>query len=206
MTDFFDHEADEPYEDDEEETFEDEYYDEEDSLGAEAAILRVISEIERAKQLPLSSSVMVQRVDLLDLLNQALDALPVELAQAQQIIRDGEAILEAKEREASRLLEDVTATAQTMISRTEVVRMSQRRADEIIEEANEKARQLRHEADSFVERKLADMEIVVQRILKTVLSGREKLKPVVEVGQGPLLGDDLGEDDDSGNFFDQELQ
>ena len=26
MTDFFDHEADEPYEDDEEETFEDEYY------------------------------------------------------------------------------------------------------------------------------------------------------------------------------------
>ena len=50
------------------------------------------------------------------------------------------------------------------------------------------------------------MEIVVQRILKTVLSGREKLKPVVEVGQGPLLTDDLGEEDDSGNFFDQELQ
>jgi hypothetical protein len=114
--------------------------------------------------------------------------------------------LEAKAREANRIFEDVSARAQSLIAKTEIVRMSQRRADEIIEEANEKARQLRHEADSFVERKLADMEIVVQRILKTVLSGREKLKPVVEVGQGPLATDDLGEDDDSGNFFDQELQ
>jgi hypothetical protein len=205
MSDFFDHEEVDSFEEDEE-GFDEEYYEEEDSLGAEAAILRVIAELERAKQLPLSSSVMVQRADLLDLLNQALDALPQELAQAQQILRDGESILEAKAREANRIFEDVSARAQSLIAKTEIVRMSQRRADEIIEEANEKARQLRHEADSFVERKLADMEIVVQRILKTVLSGREKLKPVVEVGQGPLATDDLGEDDDSGNFFDQELQ
>jgi hypothetical protein len=205
MSDFFDHEDVDSFEEDEE-GFDEEYYEEEDSLGAEAAILRVIAELERAKQLPLSSSVMVQRADLLDLLNQALDALPQELAQAQQILRDGESILEAKVREANRIFEDVSARAQSLIAKTEIVRMSQRRADEIIEEANEKARQLRHEADSFVERKLADMEIVVQRILKTVLSGREKLKPVVEVGQGPLATDDLGEDDDSGNFFDQELQ
>ena len=205
MSDFFDHEEVDSFEEDEE-GFDEEYYEEEDSLGAEAAILRVIAELERAKQLPLSSSVMVQRADLLDLLNQALDALPQELAQAQQILRDGESILEAKVREANRIFEDVSARAQSLIAKTEIVRMSQRRADEIIEEANEKARQLRHEADSFVERKLADMEIVVQRILKTVLSGREKLKPVVEVGQGPLATDDLGEDDDSGNFFDQELQ
>lgn len=204
MTDFFDHEDDDSGQDNDVE-LDDEYY-EDDSLAAEVAISRVIAEIERAKQLPLSSSVIVQRADLLDLLHQALDSLPHELAAAQQLLRDGEVFMEAKTKEANRMLEDVRVQAEQMMAKTEIVRQSQRMADGIVEAANETARQLRHEADSFVERKLADMEIVVQRILKTVLSGREKLKPVVEIGQGPLAQDDLGADDDSGSFFDQELQ
>ena len=149
---------------------------------------------------------MVQRADLLDLLHQALDALPEELAAAQRLLRDGDLYMEAKSKEASRMIDDVRVQAQQMMLNSEIVRQSQRMAEEIVDAANETARQLRHEADSYVERKLTEMEIVVNRILKTVVSGREKLKPVVEIGQGPLAADELGLDDDSGNFFDQELQ
>jgi hypothetical protein len=211
MSDFFDHEEDDERYDDEGFDEEPDEFDEDDDsefggLGAEAAIQRAIAEIERAKGLPLSSSVMVQRADLLDLLHQALDALPHELAEAQQVLRDAEALKDAKIREGERVFEDVQARAQMMVSKTEIVRMSQRRADEIIEEANEAARQRRLETDEFIERKLAKMEIVVNRILKTVLAGREKLAPAVENGQTTLASDDLGDDDDSGSFFDQELQ
>ena len=204
MTEFFDHEDDEV--DDNVDELDEEYYEDDDSLDAEAAIQRAIAELERAKQLPLSSSVMVQRADLLELLHQALDSLPIELQEAQLLLRNREAFIEGQERDGKRILEDVRVQAEQMMAKTEIVRQSQRMAEEIVEAANEQARQLRFEADSFVERKLTEMEIVVQRILKTVLSGREKLAPVVEAGQAPLVSDDFDPDDDAGGFFDQELQ
>ena len=198
MSDFFDVEA----EDDEE--YEDERYEPE-PLDAESAISAAILEVERAKQVPLSSSVMLQRGELLELLHHAQDSLPGELQEARRMLREREAFMEGKEREAKRLLEDVRAQAEQMIAKTEVVRQADRRAEEIIEAAKEEARRLRHEADDYCDQKLAGMEIVVDRIMKTVQAGREKLQPAVEAGKLPLHSEDLDSDDEAGGFFDQDL-
>jgi hypothetical protein len=48
-------------------------------------------------------------------------------------------------------------------------------AQRILDDANDEARTMRHEAEDFCDQKLAGMEIVLDRLTRTVQSGRAKL-------------------------------
>ena len=170
---------------------------------AEGAIRQAIDLVSTAKSMPLSASAIVSREELLELLDDALALLPEELRQARWLLRDREVFIEEKQREADALLEDVRVQAERMVAKTEVVRQAQATAEQIIADAREEARRLRHEADDYCDQKLAGMEIVLDRIMKTVQSGREKLQPVVDAGAQPLSEELADGADDS--FFDQDL-
>ena len=71
-----------------------------------------------------------------------------------------------------------------------------------IEEAEESARRLRHEAEDYCDQKLAGMEIVLNRVLKTVAAGREKLQPSLEDPEAPNQLEEFEVEDDA--FFDQD--
>jgi hypothetical protein len=67
------------------------------------------------------------------------------------------------------------------------------RAVRIVEDAEAEARQMHHEAEDFVDQKLADFEIVLDRTLKTVRTGRERLAAVPAPQPQPgQAGGDLG--------------
>jgi cell division septum initiation protein DivIVA len=63
-----------------------------------------------------------------------------------------------------------------MVSKTEVVQAAAREADRIVDDAKEHARQIRLEAEDYVDAKLANFEIVLAKTLKAVERGREKLR------------------------------
>ena len=65
-----------------------------------------------------------------------------------------------------------------MVQRTEIVRQAEHRAVRIVEDAEADGRQMRHEAEDYVDQKLAGFEIVLDRTLKTVRAGRERLASV----------------------------
>jgi signal transduction histidine kinase len=85
-------------------------------------------------------------------------------------------------------LEEVRVQAERMVQRTEIVRQANHVAQRILDDANEEARRLRHEAEDYADQKLASFEIVLDRTMKTVQAGREKLQvsplPKVEIGEG----------------------
>ncbi len=66
--------------------------------------------------------------------------------------------------------------AERMVQRTEIVRQANHVAQRILDDANEEARRLRHEAEDYADQKLASFEIVLDRTMKTVQAGREKLQ------------------------------
>jgi cell division septum initiation protein DivIVA len=88
-----------------------------------------------------------------------------------------------------------------MVQRTEIVRQANSVAQRILDDANDEARTMRHEAEDFCDQKLAGMEIVLDRLTRTVQSGRSRLAaaPVVEPETTPAAGT---EED---GFFDQDL-
>ena len=99
-------------------------------------------------------------------------------------------------------MEQVKQHAERMVSRTELVRMAQETADRIVEDARESSRRLRNEADDYCDQKLAGMEIVLNRVLKTVEAGRDKLKPALDPAMAPDI--ELGDEQEGADFFDQD--
>jgi hypothetical protein len=67
-----------------------------------------------------------------------------------------------------------------MVERTEVVREARRVAQTVVDDAEASARQLRHEAEDYVDQKLAAFEVVLERTLRSVEKGRERLQVVIE--------------------------
>jgi vacuolar-type H+-ATPase subunit H len=183
---------------------------------AEALIRSAVDLVQTAKAMPLSASVLVSREELADILQAALDRMPDELRQARWLLKEREEFLAEKSREADALLEEVRVQAERMVQRTEIVRQANHVAQRILDDANEEARRLRHEAEDYADQKLASFEIVLDRTMKTVQAGREKLQvtplPRIEIGEGgdTSLAQDTpdgggqGVDDPEG-FFDQDL-
>src|SRR6202034_4044215 len=125
-----------------------------------------------AKSMPLSSSVMVSREEVPSLVQSAIECLPDELRQARWLLREREEFMAERNREAEALMDDVRAQAEHMVQRTEIVRQANSVAQRILDDANEEARTLRHQAEDFVDTKLAGMEIVLDRLTRTVQARR----------------------------------
>ena len=183
---------------------------------AEALIRSALDLVQTAKAMPLSASVLVSREELAELLQAALDRMPDELRQARWLLKERDEFLAEKQREADALLEEVRVQAERMVQRTEIVRQANHVAQRILDDANEEARRLRHEAEDYADQKLASFEIVLDRTMKTVQAGREKLQvtplPKVDIGEGgdtslapAALGGAGQHVDEPEGFFDQDL-
>ena len=156
--------------------------------GVEDLVEELIEIVTSAKSMPLSSSAIVTRDEVLDLLEAIRDELPEELRRARRMLKDHEELLAAARREAADIVGDARVQAERMVQRTEIVRQAEHRAVRIVEDAEASARQMRHEAEDYVDQKLAGFEIVLDRTMKTVRTGRERLAsipaPQAEPGRG----------------------
>lgn len=180
----------------------------EERTDAEGLVRRALDVLNTARAMPLSSSVLVAREELAELLQGALDRFPDELRQARWLLRERDEFMDQRKREADSLLDDVRAQAERMVQRTEIVRQANQVAQRILDDAREEARRLRHEAEDYCDQKLASFEIVLDRTLKTVQAGREKLQatpaPRPPVSDETGNGNGTGIDPTTGAFFDQD--
>lgn len=170
---------------------------------ADALLRRAADLIASAKSMPLSSSVMINRDEVLDLLGEAIDRLPDELRQARWLLKEREEFLTRVQGEGDEILDQASAKAEAMVQRTEVVKAAEARAKRIIEDAQDEARRLRHECEDFCDQRLAQFEIVLNRTMKMVHAGREKLNAVAPAapagaGSGGPVGRDERDDEISG--------
>ncbi|MGX4689600.1 ATP synthase F0 subunit B [Streptomyces sp. JNUCC 63] len=152
----------------------------------------IVATVSSARSMPMSASCVVNRAELLALLEEVRQALPGSLAQAQELIGDRNQMVEEARREAERIIESAHAERGSLISGTEVARRSQAEADRILAEARQEAEEVRAEADDYVDSKLANFEVVLTKTLGSVGRGREKL-----LGTGPGLDEDGYEDEDA---------
>jgi regulator of protease activity HflC (stomatin/prohibitin superfamily) len=182
-----------------------------DAPDTEALLRRVIDILNGCRTLPLSSSVRLDnRDEVIELLEEASQRLPDELKQARWLLRERTEFLEKRQREADDILEAARVRAEGMVQRTEIVRESEHAARRTVDDARDEARRLRHEAEDYCDQKLAAFEIVLERTIKTVQAGRDKLSvippPPADGPEARVAGVEAGDDtlaaEDS--FFDQD--
>ncbi|MFN2607511.1 MAG: ATPase [Acidimicrobiales bacterium] len=173
---------------------------------AELMIRRVLDLVNAAPKMPLSSTVRLEKDEVVELLEEAVGRLPDELRQARWLLKEREEYLAKVQREADDILAAARERAERIVQRTELVREAQRLSRRILDEANDESRRLRHEAEDYCDQKLASFEIVLERIMRTVQGGREKLQvaPLATPGAPPDAGIADAELDSGEVFFDQD--
>ncbi|GAA2419125.1 cell division initiation protein [Streptomyces coeruleofuscus] len=152
----------------------------------------IVAAVSGARSMPMSASCVVNRAELLSMLEEVRAALPGSLAQAQELIGDREQMVEQARQEAERIIQSAHAERGSLISDTEVARRSQAEADRILAEARREAEEIRAEADDYVDSKLANFEVVLTKTLGSVGRGREKL-----LGTGPGTDEQGYQDEDA---------
>ena len=168
----------------------------------EGSLLRMRELLESSGTVPFSSSPRVNRDDLLTLIDGALEHLPEELKRARWLLKERNEFLAKAEREAEQIIEAARVQAERMVERDEVVRAARRHADALVEDAESRSRALQHEAEDYVDQRLAAFEVVLDRTMSTVKRGREQLQ--VHTGS-PALSDEEPAEDDEPGFFDQDV-
>ncbi|MDH6224763.1 MULTISPECIES: cell division initiation protein [Streptomyces] len=152
----------------------------------------IVGMVSGARSMPMSASCVVNRAELLAMLEEVREALPGSLAQAQELIGGRETMVQQARQEADRIVEGAHAERASLIAGTEIARQAQQEAERILAEAQQQAEEIRAEADDYVDSKLANFEVVLTKTLGSVGRGREKL-----LGTGPGLDENGYEDEDA---------
>jgi cell division septum initiation protein DivIVA len=189
------------------------------SADLEEVLDHLTALVEDARALPMSSSCVVHRGEVLDLVDEARRVLPTELAEARRVLADRERLLDQARSEAERLVQQgreeqarlVEATAVHTRAVAEAERLVQQgreeqarlveatavhtravaEADRMLDQAHAEAEAMRLQTEDYVDAKLANFENVLSTTLATVQRGRDRLsgRPVHD----QLRGVDLDE-------------
>jgi len=121
---------------------------------------------------------VVDRSDLLVMLDELRGSLPRELAEAEEIRRECGAIMAAAQEEAERIIEDAHHRADAMVPETEVYRRARRRAEEVIERAERYAEEVADGSDVYRDRVMRQLENWFQDSIVSVGESRQELNGV----------------------------
>jgi hypothetical protein len=131
--------------------------------------------VEDARSMPMSASVMINRAEFLDLIAALDAAIDRTLSQATEVVGDREAVLASATSQADEILHAAEQQRERLVSETDVFRLAEARAAEITEAAEKGASELQAETDPYVEEKLANFELTLERTLEMVRRGRARL-------------------------------
>ncbi|WP_370327283.1 hypothetical protein [Euzebya sp.] len=159
-------------------------------MDLDAALNALEHQMAEARPVPLSASVMVNKEELERIAQAIRAALPEEIRQARWVLKERDELLAQASRDAEQIVADGQLERDRILSETEIVREAQREAQRIIDRASEEGRKIRHEAEDYVDAKLGDFEVVLQKTLATVTRGRDRLRG----RQASAELRDLGED------------
>ena len=168
------------------------------------AILREARDIiENARAMPLSASSMVNKEELLDMIDEAMRRLPDDLRNARWLLKEREEFLAKVTREGDEILELARSRAERLVQRTEVVRTAEQTARRLVETAREDSRRMRLETEDYCDQKLKNFESTLGQARDVIATGRRKLQETETERNQETATSDLSKPDE-GSSLDSE--
>lgn len=136
--------------------------------------------VEDARAMPMSASCIVNRGEVLTLLDDVQRLLPADLARAEALLAERDRVIDLGREEAERLAEKGRAEQARLVSESAVSRDARDEAERVVEEAQREADAIRAEVDEYVDGKLANFEVVLNKTMQTITRGRARLRGLRE--------------------------
>ncbi len=157
-----------------------------DLAGRLAQLEQIVRE---AKSMPLSSSVLISRDEVLEMLHEMQESLPEEIKQARWVVRDREELLAKARAEGDRIIEQAGEEQRRMAMKDAVAKRAEEEVARLLQEAEDTTGDMRREAEDYVDGKLAQFEIALRKILEDAQGTARSLAKTldqVEVGRERL--------------------
>ena len=167
---------------------------------AEALLQQAVTMIENARPMPLSASSMINKEEIVPVLQQALAGLPEELRAARWLLKERDDFLARMKQEGDEIVAAARARAEQMVQRTEVTKMAEQRAQKVVNDAEDRARQLKLETEDWCDQRLGGIEGVLQKSLHAVAAGRARMQGTSRTRPAA----DPPPTEDPEDFFDQD--
>ena len=135
------------------------------------ALDELVTIVEEARGVPMTSGCVVPRGDVLELLDDVRDAIPQELDDAQDVLDHRDDVVQKAESEAQRTLTEARAEADRTVSEAraeaeQLLAEARERADQLVGEAQAEAEQTvtggRREYEDYVGRAQSEADRMVQ--------------------------------------------
>ena len=122
------------------------------ATGVEELVDMLFDMIDEAKNAPLSSEkCIIERDKALDLLDDIKAQFPVELAEARKILNARNEYVAAAKREADEIRKRAEIEAGQMVSEDRVMNQARQKANELVAQAEVKAKEVRRAANEYCE-------------------------------------------------------
>ncbi|MCP2324973.1 proline dehydrogenase [Hamadaea flava] len=143
----------------------------------------IIAMVESARSVPMSRNCMVDRGEMIGVLDELRADLPAELRKAAALLEERDNILDAGQREADRIINEGEREHHRLVAMHEITVSAEHEGNRIISEARAEAQRLREEVDDYVDTALANFEQFLTRALASIERGRDKMHALREIGQ-----------------------
>ena len=141
--------------------------------------------IEDAKSPALKPNMsMVDRDEMLDLLDELRAQLPVEIKRAKDLVANRNDYIASAKREADSLRQQAEDYAKRLVNEDAIVREAEKKADEILSDAEEQCRMLKAAASEYCEDTLRRMEEAVADAYDEVKHSRAKFRSALSAASG----------------------
>lgn len=135
-------------------------------------IFKLLDEVEdlvdSSSNLPLSSKSMIDKRELMELINELRIKLPEELKQAEWIKDERQRILYEAQKDADNMIKEVQSHIEDMINSHEIITEAEKRAEEILERAKISAKEVRIGAREYADDLLGGVEDYLKQVSSRV--------------------------------------
>lgn len=146
-------------------------------------LIELVELLESARRMPLSSSVLVNKQDLLERLDQIRQGLPSNLAAADEIIAKRESILAEARSKAELLIDEARGEQARLVAEHTVLAVARAEAERTRNAALEAANAAKRDVNDHLDAKLAHLEMIAERMLETARKGRERVQGTTSYDQ-----------------------
>lgn len=131
--------------------------------------------VTNAKSVPMSASCMINRGELLALIEKARGALSEDVQDAHRVTATSLETLERAQNEAQQIVAAAEERASFLATQNPVFEEAQRKASAVEKKALADAEALRREADAYVDARIATFEASLHKTMSQVRTMRERL-------------------------------
>ncbi|MDA2962827.1 MAG: ATP synthase subunit B/B' [Actinomycetota bacterium] len=134
-----------------------------------------ITLVEEARGVPLSASCVLHRGEILELLDGASAALPIDFESAQKVIAARDAIIEEGRLSVEQMISMAREDVARMVEQTSIVQMARDEARKILDDAREQGLAEKAVVEEYIDGRLATLEVILNKTQDAVARGRQRL-------------------------------